>query len=75
MSYLISGDYLEFATFLILTYCQKKRVEFVGSFLKNFQNGVGRYRNSEVLVILYFVFVAAELHSDTTNSNKKIKRL
>ena len=40
-------------------------MEWVGSFLKNFQKGGGGYRNSKVLVILYVVFVATELHPHT----------
>ena len=43
----------------------QRGVEWAGSFLKNFQKGVGGYRNSEVFATHYVVFVATELHSGT----------
>ena len=61
VSYTISIHYLAFAIFEILTYrhCIVHRSEeWVGTSLRNFQKGWGEYRNSEVLVILYVVFVA-----------------
>ena len=51
--------------FLLIIIDLQRGVEWAGSFLKNFQKGVGGYRNSEVFATHYVVFVATELHSGT----------
>ena len=63
MPFTMPIHYLEFATFVIFTYCPC--VEWVGSFVKNFQKGGEGSHQNQVSLVLYVVFVATELHPDT----------
>ena len=68
MPYIISVHYLEFAIFAIFTYCHFnlcRGVEWVRSFLKNFQTGGGDMETIPSLNGFYVFFLAIELHPHT----------